>query len=168
MLHDSRAIFYAKVKGEMIMAEIKTLFRKVKLFSLPEKKDGKNGAFYVFLVADEEHKYKIMCFDDERAKNPFKKLDNALDKGHLTRGTYLSLECELCRYPANAISDERWSQISSDPNPTKVFLDNFKLEDWDYAVPYEIHQKIKELREHKETASPTTLLPIGAEGGSIL
>jgi len=150
------------------VAKILTIFRNAKLSSLPEKKNGKNGEFYSFVVTVDDQKFKIICFDDERDKNPFKKLDNALNAGNIGRGTYISMECELSRYPAYAISEEKWKSISSEANPTKVALDNFKLEDWEYAVPYEIHQKMKDMKEKgNELPAPATLLPLGDEGGLL-
>lgn len=150
------------------MEKIKVLFTHAKIASLPEKKDGENGVFYTFLVSDGTYKYKVVVFDDEREKNPFKKLDDALDKGNLSRGTFINMECELSRYQAYAITDEKWKTISNDPNPTKVYFDTFKLKDWDYAVPYEIHQEFKQMAINNQIPKPSVIKPLGLEGGTVL
>lgn len=151
-----------------MVEKIDVLFRQAKIASLPEKKEGESGEFYSFLVSVGSYKHRIICFNDEREKNPFKKLDAALDKGTITKGSFIMMDCELCPYPAFAISDEKWKQLSNAPNPTKVLLNNFKLKDWDYVVPYEIHQEIKTLKENTLIAPPKELKPLGMEGGTIL
>lgn len=150
------------------MVDVKVSFKQAKIVSLPERKTGQNGDYYSFLVAVGSYKHKIICFDDERVKNPFKKLDAALDKGSVTKGTYIMMDCEMCPYPTYAISDEKWKAFSKGPNPTKVILNNYKLEDWDFVVPYEIHQEIKELRENAKVVPPGEIKPFGDEGGTIL
>ena len=141
-------------------------FQRAKILTRPEIKDGQNGKFISFMVkGDDQMSYKILCFDDEREKNPYKKFVSAMEKGYVVKGTYVILDTELCRYPTYAITDDFWAKCGGrGKNPTLVYIDTFKLLKWDYLIPVEVHEKLKAAEK------PHSVAPITAEqmGGSIL
>lgn len=144
------------------------LFRCAEVLKKPEIKPGKGGDFIFFIVKADDAKFRIVCFDDEREKNPYKRLKAAIEKGSVDAETYLQMECSVCPYDAYALSDAYWSRISKDPNPTKVTLFTFKIMDWDYLIPYKVHEKLKEQTSNGAVQRKIEPITVAQMGGSIL
>jgi len=140
-------------------------FRCAEVIKKPEKKTGKNGDFILFYVKADDCRFKIICFDDEREKNPYKRLLSAIEKGGVDADTLLQMECKVCPYDTFALSDSYWAKFSKEPNPTKVTLMTFKILDWDFLIPYEIHKKLKVTETIQRKIEPITVAQMG---GSIL
>ena len=143
-------------------------FRCAEVVKRPEIRTGKNGEFISFQVKADDSRFRIVCFDDEREKNPYKKLRAAVEKGSVTAETYLQMECDVCPYDAYALSDEYWRKVSKEPNPTKVTLFTFKIVNWDYLIPFKIHEKIKEQAENGTVRRKIEPITVAQMGGSIL
>lgn len=145
-------------------------FRCAEVLKKPEIKTGKNGEYISFSVKADNAKFKIVCFDDERERNPYKRLLSAIEKGGVDADTYLQMECKPCPYDTFALSDAYWGKVSKEPNPTKVTLFTYKILDWDYLIPYKVHEKMKEQGTGNGSPVRRKIEPITVAqmGGSIL
>lgn len=145
------------------MAKPLAQFQRAQIVKAPEIKEAKNNdSFISFVVKEDDHLWKILCFDDERVKNPFKKMKAAIEHGSISKNTYVTLNCEICRYETTALSDDYWARVGKGKNPTKVYIDTFKLIDWDYLLPKEVHDSFKLMNEQITPITPEQM------GGSIL
>lgn len=150
------------------MHSVTTNFRCAEVLKKPEIKSGKSGDFISFVVKADDAKFRIVCFDDEREKNPYKRLKTAIEKGNVDAETYMQMECNVCPYDAYALSDAYWSKVSKEPNPTKVTLFTFKIVDWDYLIPLKIHEKMKEQASTGAVQRKIEPITVAQMGGSIL
>lgn len=132
------------------MAEKKLLMNGMTVTSAPVFVSKEDGDYCYFTVMDSRDKLKIVCFDDERKNAPFKVIKNLTDKGSFKIGTIINAECIYSLYDTCLISEEAWKNFSDKPNPTRYKAPSYKLIYFEFTIPREIYDKLKEKESKKK------------------
>lgn len=123
------------------------------------KETATHAEMAYFTFCHNNNKFFAACFDDGDEKGAYRRIRDSLN---LKKGSFVTLNCDLSFHHAPLIEDDRWKELSKEVNPTWCLTPRFRIISIDYAIPIEIHKKIKE----KETNDkPKKISPIGDLSG---
>lgn len=112
------------------------------------KPTAAGGEMLSFVFQFGKEKLLAYCFQEDFA---FKRIRESMV---IERGVYITMNCTLSFYHKNLVSDEKWKGLSSERNPTGCILTRFRIDKIDYAIPLEIHNKLKTVQGKKEPVKP--------------
>lgn len=162
------------------MEGIKTIFESAILQSDISFQKAKNESYMCsFILRKGEDSYKCTLFDDERKRSPYKKMKSLYNKGKLKKGTVLNVDAEMSMFEKNLVSDSVWKELLKENpagdkyfpdgvNPTLGKFPQFRVKDWDYAIPVEYYRSNKEKTETEEEIKNNPANLAGFENGGAI
>lgn len=134
------------------MEGVLCLFQSAVLQSGINFSKAKNGTeTATFILRKSNDNYRCILFDDGTSNGAYARMKKMQEK--LKKGKVLNAECEMTLYERSMIPENIWNQLVKESgtcpykdglNPTKGKFPQFKVKDWDYAIPVEYYTKEKE------------------------
>lgn len=114
--------------------------------------------------------YRCTLFEDDKSKVPFEKMHSLATAGKLKKGTVLNVEAEMTMFSRSLLDDIMWASILNnlppehregvpEINPTLAKFPQFRVRDWDFALPKEYYEANKKKYE-EEKAKPQAVKPL--------
>lgn len=126
--------------------------------------DSDIATFYIKHGAE---KYRMVLFADANEKNPYTRMKTCVEKGFLEKGKPIWVEAEMSYYDRNFITDDIWEKLIADipkqkldallggsQNPTKGRFPQFKVINWDFAIPKDCLEGKKEEKKDNSEKDP--------------
>lgn len=130
----------------------KVSFYSVLLDGTIKFKTGKEE-YAIFYIASGKDKYRMICFNDAPC---YGRLKTCAEKGYLAKNKPVWIEAEMTMYEDKVIADSLWNTLvnhseetiiktfGSTTNPTGIWMPQFKVTNWDFAIPKGANEKKEE------------------------